>query len=605
MDKEFLTKRAEILSCCRIKKRINTRLPAIGEHENSLYYVIKHSDKYPVFFKNQSVIKGAVIKHESMFFCVKAINMAKVEDGVLLINKIVDEVVEYSLRYEEIMFFLSKVRIFRISELIVFAYFLRRGILKELAYMAHLLKKGCEEAVVERRTAELAGMLKDIRSEESYAKACRAYSKLYQISGFRDYDDESRVRCIHAFCRIIRKSRLGEDECIEILDGMAYEATADVFLLGRRKELYAKALGVKIHKLPPLIALRSILIILPAIVGALAAGLFCDEVNCFFYILTLSVCAFIPINSYFNRFISDKAADRMPCRAKDFEFKGELILEEGTYIKEEGIRRLFGVRQLYNAGSVLTQARIDESSERGLLSRLIERENEDGMFYALLGVNRGDCKLYSNIGQGSIYDAMPSVYSAPITDLNEYVLGKKKQLKTEFSRRPVNRGEALLKLNAGLKGCYPIAALMLLLVSCLQKSFWDRMLMQLMAVVPMVISGWMGFSKRVDELLKNKGSAIRAQDITEVFKRQLGRAAFGILMLPVYGEIFLDLMRYENRKEGGFISCMKAALPCFIYAGIYIIFACAAKAGAAEVIIAAMYAAAPVLIWRVQEYKKR
>ena len=108
--------------------------------------------------------------------------------------------------------------------------------------------------------------------------------------------------------------------------------------------------------------------------------------------------------------------------------------------------------------------------------------------------------------------------------------------------------EALMKLAQMLRHIYPICSLMLIIMSYFQTTVGDVILMQLCAIAPPILSGWLSFGKKVDELLKQKGSGVRAVDIKRVLRRSFFAAGAQIIMFPSYAKMLIAALAKDNVK---------------------------------------------------------
>ena len=105
-----------------------------------------------------------------------------------------------------------------------------------------------------------------------------------------------------------------------------------------------------------------------------------------------------------------------------------------------------------------------------------------------------------------------------------------------------------MKLAQMLRHIYPICALMLIIMSYFQTTVGDVILMQLCAIAPPILSGWLSFGKKVDELLKQKGSGVRAVDIKRVLRRSFFAAGAQIIMFPSYAKMLIAALAKDNVK---------------------------------------------------------
>ncbi len=609
MEKDFLKHLARAMGHEKNKTVRKAGLSSIGEDENSLYYAMKHRERsiFAAFNENYEIIKGALVEHDGDFFSLKVYGAGRAYDGRLMLNKLAEAAVYLEAGYEEIMTMLREADCLSLGELLVFPAFLRRSYLKSFAQIALILRRGGKaSAELDKRINSLSKGLSEIGKGEEYARTSAAYGMLMDIRGFRTYDDESRQRCLSAFGEISAKSGLGDERCAEVLGELCGEATADVFLLGRRREMLEERIGIKRRYIPsPLTVLRLVLVILPTATGALIGSLFETDFARPLYAVLLTMCAYIPISSYFTDVLCGWIGDRRPCAAKNCEKRGDIDLPKDCFIEEEGIDRLNGISNLYNSRRVLTERRIFISGEGGLLPMILESDDENRLFYAFLGINLGDCGLVSEEGEGDIFDSHPTIFIKPAKDLSEHLKREYERIRMGLMRPAETRGEGLMKLSHIFSSCYPICALMLLYLSCLQQTVGEMLLMQLCAVVPPVISGWMGFSRRIDTALKRKGSAIRIEDIRRILRRELFSSVFRMLLLPCYGDVFLRAatgVSPPKRKGEGIASHICALKPCMIFAVVFFIFSIAARGGVTlnGSLWTAVYLISPFIIWAAE-----
>ena len=279
MEKEFLKQKAMLLKCEKIKRKRKAGLSSIGENENSLYYAVRHREEeaFYLFRKYYEEIKGALVKNDADFFSLKVYGAARISGDMLLLNRICTDIVEYTLDENEIILYLRYGNLLNISELLAFPSFLRRAYLKELAKCAKLIRRADKKYIeaVEERIERIVLSLKNIKEGSYYVKrASRNYAILAKIRGFKEYTEESLYRCLSEFSKLQAKSKLSEIRCAQILANISKDATADVFLMGNRRNVFIEELGLHAVKDRKVMMVRILMIGIPAFLGVFLSMLF-------------------------------------------------------------------------------------------------------------------------------------------------------------------------------------------------------------------------------------------------------------------------------------------------------------------------------------------
>ena len=554
MEKEFLKQKAMLLKCEKIKRKRKAGLSSIGENENSLYYAVRHREEeaFYLFRKYYEEIKGALVKNDADFFSLKVYGAARISGDMLLLNRICTDIVEYTLDENEIILYLRYGNLLNISELLAFPSFLRRAYLKELAKCAKLIRRADKKYIeaVEERIERIVLSLKNIKEGSYYVKrASRNYAILAKIRGFKEYTEESLYRCLSEFSKLQAKSKLSEIRCAQILANISKDATADVFLMGNRRNVFIEELGLHAVKDRKVMMVRILMIGIPAFLGVFRSMLFDGYMARPLYIFTLSICVFIPIFSYATDFVTAHFCEKQPCSVKTDVSQGEIKLRRGSFIEKNGENRLNGIKILYNCKNVLTESRAAfEYLEKYPVADMFWHDSPNRLFYSLFSINMADSGLFTDTGEGDIYDGEATVFFCPPKTIIEHLKMLFYDIKQTLILKSSWEAEALMKLAQMLRHIYPICALMLIIMSYFQTTVGDVILMQLCAVAPPILSGWLSFGKKVDELLKQKGSGVRAVDIKRVLRRSFFAAGAQIIMFPSYAKMLIAALAKDNVK---------------------------------------------------------
>ncbi len=554
MEKEFLKQKAMLLKCEKIKRKRKAGLSSIGENENSLYYAVRHREEeaFYLFRKYYEEIKGALVKNDADFFSLKVYGAARISGDMLLLNRICTDIVEYTLDENEIILYLRYGNLLNISELLAFPSFLRRAYLKELAKCAKLIRRADKKYIeaVEERIERIVLSLKNIKEGSYYVKrASRNYAILAKIRGFKEYTEESLYRCLSEFSKLQAKSKLSEIRCAQILANISKDATADVFLMGNRRNVFIEELGLHAVKDRKVMMVRILMIGIPAFLGVFLSMLFDGYMARPLYIFTLSICVFIPIFSYATDFVTAHFCEKQPCSVKTDVSQGEIKLRRGSFIEKNGENRLNGIKILYNCKNVLTESRAAfEYLEKYPVADMFWHDSPNRLFYSLFSINMADSGLFTDTGEGDIYDGEATVFFCPPKTIIEHLKMLFYDIKQTLILKSSWEAEALMKLAQMLRHIYPICALMLIIMSYFQTTVGDVILMQLCAVAPPILSGWLSFGKKVDELLKQKGSGVRAVDIKRVLRRSFFAAGAQIIMFPSYAKMLIAALAKDNVK---------------------------------------------------------
>lgn len=554
MEKEFLKQKAMLLKCEKIKRKRKAGLSSIGENENSLYYAVRHREEevFYLFRKYYEEIKGALVKNDADFFSLKVYGAARISGDMLLLNRICTDIVEYTLDENEIILYLRYGNLLNISELLAFPSFLRRAYLKELAKCAKLIRRADKKYIeaVEERIERIVLSLKNIKEGSYYVKrASRNYAILAKIRGFKEYTEESLYRCLSEFSKLQAKSKLSEIRCAQILANISKDATADVFLMGNRRNVFIEELGLHAVKDRKVMMVRILMIGIPAFLGVFLSMLFDGYMARPLYIFTLSICVFIPIFSYATDFVTAHFCEKQPCSVKTDVSQGEIKLRRGSFIEKNGENRLNGIKILYNCKNVLTESRAAfEYLEKYPVADMFWHDSPNRLFYSLFSINMADSGLFTDTGEGDIYDGEATVFFCPPKTIIEHLKMLFYDIKQTLILKSSWEAEALMKLAQMLRHIYPICALMLIIMSYFQTTVGDVILMQLCAIAPPILSGWLSFGKKVDELLKQKGSGVRAVDIKRVLRRSFFAAGAQIIMFPSYAKMLIAALAKDNVK---------------------------------------------------------
>lgn len=554
MEKEFLKQKAMLLKCEKIKRKRKAGLSSIGENENSLYYAVRHREEevFYLFRKYYEEIKGALVKNDADFFSLKVYGAARISGDMLLLNRICTDIVEYTLDENEIILYLRYGNLLNISELLAFPSFLRRAYLKELAKCAKLIRRADKKYIeaVEERIERIVLSLKNIKEGSYYVKrASRNYAILAKIRGFKEYTEESLYRCLSEFSKLQAKSKLSEIRCAQILANISKDATADVFLMGNRRNVFIEELGLHAVKDRKVMMVRILMIGIPAFLGVFLSMLFDGYMARPLYIFTLSICVFIPIFSYATDFVTAHLCEKQPCSVKTDVSQGEIKLRRGSFIEKNGENRLNGIKILYKCKNVLTESRAAfEYLEKYPVADMFWHDSPNRLFYSLFSINMADSGLFTDTGEGDIYDGEATVFFCPPKTIIEHLKMLFYDIKQTLILKSSWEAEALMKLAQMLRHIYPICALMLIIMSYFQTTVGDVILMQLCAVAPPILSGWLSFGKKVDELLKQKGSGVRAVDIKRVLRRSFFAAGAQIIMFPSYAKMLIAALAKDNVK---------------------------------------------------------
>ena len=554
MEKEFLKQKAMLLKCEKIKRKRKAGLSSIGENENSLYYAVRHREEevFYLFRKYYEEIKGALVKNDADFFSLKVYGAARISGDMLLLNRICTDIVEYTLDENEIILYLRYGNLLNISELLAFPSFLRRAYLKELAKCAKLIRRADKKYIeaVEERIERIVLSLKNIKEGSYYVKrASRNYAILAKIRGFKEYTEESLYRCLSEFSKLQAKSKLSEIRCAQILANISKDATADVFLMGNRRNVFIEELGLHAVKDRKVMMVRILMIGIPAFLGVFLSMLFDGYMARPLYIFTLSICVFIPIFSYATDFVTAHFCEKQPCSVKTDVSQGEIKLRRGSFIEKNGENRLNGIKILYNCKNVLTESRAAfEYLEKYPVADMFWHDSPNRLFYSLFSINMADSGLFTDTGGGDIYDGEATVFFCPPKTIIEHLKMLFYDIKQTLILKSSWEAEALMKLAQMLRHIYPICALMLIIMSYFQTTVGDVILMQLCAIAPPILSGWLSFGKKVDELLKKKGSGVRAVDIKRVLRRSFFAAGAQIIMFPSYAKMLIAALAKDNVK---------------------------------------------------------
>ncbi len=554
MEKEFLKQKAMLLKCEKIKRKRKAGLSSIGENENSLYYAVRHREEevFYLFRKYYEEIKGALVKNDADFFSLKVYGAARISGDMLLLNRICTDIVEYTLDENEIILYLRYGNLLNISELLAFPSFLRRAYLKELAKCAKLIRRADKKYIeaVEERIERIVLSLKNIKEGSYYVKrASRNYAVLAKIRGFKEYTEESLYRCLSEFSKLQAKSKLSEIRCAQILANISKDATADVFLMGNRRNVFIEELGLHAVKDRKVMMVRILMIGIPAFLGVFLSMLFDGYMARPLYIFTLSICVFIPIFSYATDFVTAHFCEKQPCSVKTDVSQGEIKLRRGSFIEKNGENRLNGIKILYNCKNVLTESRAAfEYLEKYPVADMFWHDSPNRLFYSLFSINMADSGLFTDTGEGDIYDGEATVFFCPPKTIIEHLKMLFYDIKQTLILKSSWEAEALMKLAQMLRHIYPICALMLIIMSYFQTTVGDVILMQLCAIAPPILSGWLSFGKKVDELLKQKGSGVRAVDIKRVLRRSFFAAGAQIIMFPSYAKMLIAALAKDNVK---------------------------------------------------------
>ena len=554
MEKEFIKQKAMLLKCEKIKRKRKAGLSSIGENENSLYYAVRHREEeaFYLFRKYYEEIKGALVKNDADFFSLKVYGAARISGDMLLLNRICTDIVEYTLDENEIILYLRYGNLLNISELLAFPSFLRRAYLKELAKCAKLIRRADKKYIeaVEERIERIVLSLKNIKEGSYYVKrASRNYAILAKIRGFKEYTEESLYRCLSEFSKLQAKSKLSEIRCAQILANISKDATADVFLMGNRRNVFIEELGLHAVKDRKVMMVRILMIGIPAFLGVFLSMLFDGYMARPLYIFTLSICVFIPIFSYATDFVTAHFCEKQPCSVKTDVSQGEIKLRRGSFIEKNGENRLNGIKILYNCKNVLTESRAAfEYLEKYPVADMFWHDSPNRLFYSLFSINMADSGLFTDTGEGDIYDGEATVFFCPPKTIIEHLKMLFYDIKQKLILKSSWEAEALMKLAQMLRHIYPICALMLIIMSYFQTTVGDVILMQLCAIAPPILSGWLSFGKKVDELLKQKGSGVRAVDIKRVLRRSFFAAGAQIIMFPSYAKMLIAALAKDNVK---------------------------------------------------------
>lgn len=554
MEKEFLKQKAMLLKCEKIKRKRKAGLSSIGENENSLYYAVRHREEevFYLFRKYYEEIKGALVKNDADFFSLKVYGAARISGDMLLLNRICTDIVEYTLDENEIILYLRYGNLLNISELLAFPSFLRRAYLKELAKCAKLIRRADKKYIeaVEERIERIVLSLKNIKEGSYYVKrASRNYAILAKIRGFKEYTEESLYRCLSEFSKLQAKSKLSEIRCAQILANISKDATADVFLMGNRRNVFIEELGLHAVKDRKVMMVRILMIGIPAFLGVFLSMLFDGYMARPLYIFTLSICVFIPIFSYATDFVTAHFCEKQPCSVKTDVSQGEIKLRRGSFIEKNGENRLNGIKILYNCKNVLTESRAAfEYLEKYPVADMFWHDSPNRLFYSLFSINMADSGLFTDTGEGDIYDGEATVFFCPPKTIIEHLKMLFYDIKQTLILKSSWEAEALMKLAQMLRHIYPICALMLIIMSYFQTTVGDVILMQLCAIAPPILSGWLSFGKKVDELLKQKGSGVRAVDIKRVLRRSFFASGAQIIMFPSYAKMLIAALAKDNVK---------------------------------------------------------
>ena len=554
MEKEFIKQKAMLLKCEKIKRKRKAGLSSIGENENSLYYAVRHREEeaFYLFRKYYEEIKGALVKNDADFFSLKVYGAARISGDMLLLNRICTDIVEYTLDENEIILYLRYGNLLNISELLAFPSFLRRAYLKELAKCAKLIRRAYKKYIeaVEERIERIVLSLKNIKEGSYYVKrASRNYAILAKIRGFKEYTEESLYRCLSEFSKLQAKSKLSEIRCAQILANISKDATADVFLMGNRRNVFIEELGLHAVKDRKVMMVRILMIGIPAFLGVFLSMLFDGYMARPLYIFTLSICVFIPIFSYATDFVTAHFCEKQPCSVKTDVSQGEIKLRRGSFIEKNGENRLNGIKILYNCKNVLTESRAAfEYLEKYPVADMFWHDSPNRLFYSLFSINMADSGLFTDTGEGDIYDGEATVFFCPPKTIIEHLKMLFYDIKQKLILKSSWEAEALMKLAQMLRHIYPICALMLIIMSYFQTTVGDVILMQLCAIAPPILSGWLSFGKKVDELLKQKGSGVRAVDIKRVLRRSFFAAGAQIIMFPSYAKMLIAALAKDNVK---------------------------------------------------------
>ena len=554
MEKEFIKQKAMLLKCEKIKRKRKAGLSSIGENENSLYYAVRHREEevFYLFRKYYEEIKGALVKNDADFFSLKVYGAARISGDMLLLNRICTDIVEYTLDENEIILYLRYGNLLNISELLAFPSFLRRAYLKELAKCAKLIRRADKKYIeaVEERIERIVLSLKNIKEGSYYVKrASRNYAILAKIRGFKEYTEESLYRCLSEFSKLQAKSKLSEIRCAQILANISKDATADVFLMGNRRNVFIEELGLHAVKDRKVMMVRILMIGIPAFLGVFLSMLFDGYMARTLYIFTLSICVFIPIFSYATDFVTAHFCEKQPCSVKTDVSQGEIKLRRGSFIEKNGENRLNGIKILYNCKNVLTESRAAfEYLEKYPVADMFWHDSPNRLFYSLFSINMADSGLFTDTGEGDIYDGEATVFFCPPKTIIEHLKMLFYDIKQTLILKSSWEAEALMKLAQMLRHIYPICALMLIIMSYFQTTVGDVILMQLCAIAPPILSGWLSFGKKVDELLKQKGSGVRAVDIKRVLRRSFFASGAQIIMFPSYAKMLIAALAKDNVK---------------------------------------------------------
>ena len=505
-----------------------------------------------MFRKYYEEIKGALVKNDADFFSLKVYGAARISGDMLLLNRICTDIVEYTLDENEIILYLRYGNLLNISELLAFPSFLRRAYLKELAKCAKLIRRADKKYIeaVEERIERIVLSLKNIKEGSYYVKrASRNYAILAKIRGFKEYTEESLYRCLSEFSKLQAKSKLSEIRCAQILANISKDATADVFLMGNRRNVFIEELGLHAVKDRKVMMVRILMIGIPAFLGVFLSMLFDGYMARPLYIFTLSICVFIPIFSYATDFVTAHFCEKQPCSVKTDVSQGEIKLRRGSFIEKNGENRLNGIKILYNCKNVLTESRAAfEYLEKYPVADMFWHDSPNRLFYSLFSINMADSGLFTDTGEGDIYDGEATVFFCPPKTIIEHLKMLFYDIKQTLILKSSWEAEALMKLAQMLRHIYPICSLMLIIMSYFQTTVGDVILMQLCAIAPPILSGWLSFGKKVDELLKQKGSGVRAVDIKRVLRRSFFAAGAQIIMFPSYAKMLIAALAKDNVK---------------------------------------------------------
>lgn len=581
MDERCICRYAALLCAERIKRVKRTKLPSIGE-EGGLYYALKHRDRarFAVFSAYGEDVRELLVSFEADFFSIEVKGAARLADGSLLLCRICGFAVEHSLDYGELMKLIEMTDMFNMSELLALPAFVRRACLKELAHCAVLLRYCDEQSAdaLNERIAELIAAAHELADDRDYIPASSAHGILMKARGFDIFDEESVRRCVCAFAELSARSGQGDKYCAEKLNELCDAATADVFLLGGRRTIFARSIGIKRFAPPPLAILRTLLIVIPAAAGSLISMIFDNDFAKPIYALMLSVCAANALLAYFADRTALKRGDRAPCAARTEGAKeARFVIPEGCFITREGKSRLSGIKALYGCRDVRT--RPVPYGRGSALAELTESGGDDALFYSLLGINTGECGLFSQSGEGDIFDSRATLIYPPKESIGELLQAEADALKRELAHEARTSGEALMKLSGILRGVYPLCALALMMLSGFH-TLVEALLMQLCAAGPPFLAGWTGFWRRLEEVLAQKGSNVRMADIRSVVRSSLLSAGVQVALFPVRTKQFIYAaagvdMTYKTGK--GLVNCIGSLFPCILFALIELAFCLAVR----------------------------